>query len=43
MVIQNILCADEGKEVFSDKRYSICDFSRSDQMPCTDQIKEMAP
>ena len=38
-----MLRTHEGKKVFSERKYPICDCSRSYQMPYTDQITEIAP
>ena len=41
MATQNMLRThDQGKEVFSMKKNRICDSSRSNQMPLTDQITD---
>ena len=42
MVTQSMLRIHAGKYVFSEKKYLICDCSRVNQMPLTDQITEPA-
>ena len=43
MVTKNIMCMHEGKQVFAEKKCANCEFSRYNQTPQTDQIKEIAP
>ena len=43
MVTHNMLRTHAGKEVFWDKKYPICDCSRTNQKPYAGQITEIAP
>ena len=43
MVTHNMLRMHEGIQVFSDKKYSICDRSRTNQKPYTGLITEITP
>ena len=38
MVAQNMLRTHEEKSLFREKKNTICDCSRTDEMPLTDQI-----
>ena len=43
MVSHNMLRTHEGNQVFSDKKYPICDCSRTNPKPYTGKITEIAP
>ena len=43
LVTHSMLRAHEGKWAISDKKYPICDCSRTNQKPYTGQITEIAP